>query len=798
MDNTRQRTEQLPENKKPEFKNNQEEISRKAAISVTTIYKSLIDRKIDKYLAQSFILQCTFAMFAEDSGLLPKDIFTNLVGDCKKGYSSYDLLGALFHHMNSEKQPTGGRFKNVGYFNVGLFNSQETIDLEAEEIELLLKAADRSWSKIHPSIFGAIFESSIDDDQRCAQGTHFTREADIMRIVRPTIIEPFSNEIKKAKTLTNLKTIRKKLGNFKVLDPTCGCGNFLHVAYIELRRLETHLLQKIHDNFGYKSTVEVGISSKITLSQFYGIDINPLAVELAKISLSIAKIQAVNMDSEQPLPLDNLNDNVICHDSLFCNWPIVNAIIGNPPFMGQPKRRSKLGKEYVDKLYSKYEKVPRMSDYCVYFFRKTHDELNEGGRAGLIGTNSIRENHSRIGGLDYIVDNRGTITDAVSSMPWAGKASVHISVVNWIKESRSKKHSCLLEVDEIKTNVEYIESNLKPCVLLNTNCVQKSYNLPNIRNIKSLSVNGSSKICFQGQKTGCNKGFLITPEQAYDFSKYSYCEKVINPYLTGNDLLVNRTSIPSKYSVDLNHCNDIVEAQKYIRAFNHIKKHVYPRILKKAVDEKAHTKKNIGTHQVHLQKWWKYDRVRPSLIKFLSKTDRYIACSLISKKPTFEFIPSKVRPDATLKTIILSDNYSFGILQSKLHLLWIEATGPTLGKGYIYTTSTVFNTFPWPQTPTQKEIETIADAVSILRTYRNKIMTKNNWGLRKLYQTLDIAGKNPLREHHKELDLAVCKAYAFNITKDLTAQLIELNFDLAHQEAEGNAIFGPGCPLTVT
>ncbi len=216
--------------------------------------------------------------------------------------------------------------------------------------------------------------------------------------------------------------------------------------------------------------------------------------------------------------------------------------------------------------------------------------------------------------------------------------------------------------------------------------------------------------------------------------------------------------------------------------------------MQKTANEQIRTGKDTDPHQVNLQKWWKYTGTKPLLIRTLSKIDRYIACPETFKKPIFEFISSKVRPDTTLKIIVLEDDYSFGIIQSKLHCLWIKTTCSTLGEGYRYTTSTVFNTFPWPQTPTQKDIEAITTTTSELRTYRNKTMIKNNWGLRKLYQTLDTPGKNPLREHHKELDLAVCKAYGFNTNKDLLTQLIKLNIELVNQETKGTVIVGPGYP----
>jgi type II restriction/modification system DNA methylase subunit YeeA len=126
---------------------------------------------------------------------------------------------------------------------------------------------------------------------------------------------------------------------------------------------------------------------------------------------------------------------------LFCKWPAADVIVGNPPYQSKNKMQQEFGPAYVNRVRTRYPDVPGHADYCVYWFRRAHDELAAGGRAGLVGTNTIRQNYSREGGLDYIVGNGGTITEAVSTQAWSGDADVHVSIVNWIKGSgeRSQK-----------------------------------------------------------------------------------------------------------------------------------------------------------------------------------------------------------------------------------------------------------------------------------------------------------------------------------------------------------------------
>ena len=173
----------------------------------------------------------------------------------------------------------------------------------------------------------------------------------------------------------------------------------------------------------------------VQVQQFYGYDIEPFAVELAKVTLMIAKkiaVDAIGSD-ENPLPLDNMDANILNEDALFADWVDFDACIGNPPYMGGTDIISEWGLEYKNQLQTAFSEIHGRADFCIYWFRKTHELMREGNRAGLVGTNSIRQNYSREGGLDYIVANDGYIYDAVSSMPWSGDAVVHISTVCWSK-----------------------------------------------------------------------------------------------------------------------------------------------------------------------------------------------------------------------------------------------------------------------------------------------------------------------------------------------------------------------------
>ena len=197
----------------------------------------------------------------------------------------------------------------------------------------------------------------------------------------------------------------------------------------------------------------------------------PVAVEVAKVTMMLGKELAASewnkrissmmamfgLSLDEGLPLDRLEGNVISDDALFCDWPAFDVIIGNPPYQSKNKMQQEMERDYIDQVRRRYPKVPGRADYCVYWFRRAHDEMKPGQRAGLVGTNTIRQNYSREGGLDYIVNNGGTISEAVSTQVWSGDAAVHVSIVNWLKgEEKGKKRLAFQRGDSYRITLRIL------------------------------------------------------------------------------------------------------------------------------------------------------------------------------------------------------------------------------------------------------------------------------------------------------------------------------------------------------
>lgn len=809
----------FPDERKPLFHNDREAVSRKAANDMAELFRRLTHRPgkpIPRTQAQRFVLQTVVAMFAEDIDLLPAGTIKGIVDDCvEHKQSSFDLFGGLFQQMNSPDPATGGRFKGVRYFNGGLFSTIEPIELTPFELDLIggeEGAATKDWSKVNPAIFGSLFQQSMDADERHAMGAHFTSEADIQRIVGPTIVQPWRDRIDKAANAKELFELRRELMEFHVLDPACGSGNFLYVSFRELARLDLRILTRLEEMLSpkeFKSRARpINI---ISPKQFYGMDTDSFGVELAKVSLMMAKKLALDdavstlthdqaelaFDDEDALPLDNLDENLRCKDALFTDWPKVDAIVGNPPFQSKNKMIGEFGRAYVNKVRAAYPDVPGRADYCVYWFRKAHDHLLPAQRAGLVGTNTIRQNYSRIGGLDYIVKNGGAITEAVSTQVWSGDAVVHVSIVNWVKGEAPGPKKLLRQLGDQRDSpwevreVESINSAL-------------SYGI-DLKDAVALSVNAKSDACFQGQTHG-HDGFLMSVNEArLLIAAGPKVSEVLFPFLITDDFIGTVTGKPSRYVIDFGR-RSMLEAQDYKNLFDRIEARVLPDRKKAALKEKegndealkANPKAKIAKdHTGALERWWLLFRAREQMLTAITALPRYIVCGRVTKRPIFTFVQPSIHPNDSLAVFPLADDYSFGILQSGIHWRWFTERCSTLKGDWRYTSNTVFDSFPWPQEASAKQIKAVAHAAVALRAQRDELAKKHNLPLRELYRTLEKPGAHPLKDAHAALDEVVKVAYGMSANADPLQVLFDVNQALAAAEAEGQSIVGPGLPAGI-
>ncbi|TFC12517.1 DNA methyltransferase [Cryobacterium sp. MDB2-10] len=783
----------LPAPIAPVFGNDLVAVTRDAAADVAKVFMSLKQRGVAVDVAQRFALQCVMAMFSEDVGLLPQHFFTTAINEAKTGAEAYDLIGGLFREMNTVGRTQGGRFAGTPYFNGGLFVEVVPQELSTDEIRLLREAASTKWSDVRPEIFGTLFEGSMDAGERHASGAHFTSQADIARVVGPVIVQPWQERIDAAKTIRDLTQVLESMSQYRVLDPSCGSGNFLYVAYRELRRLEREVLEKIRDRRRSDGLAGQAEFKYVNPEQFYGIDINPFAVEVAKVTMLLGKKLSDDELHEvgSTLPLDNLDSVIVAGDSLFVEWPQVDAIIGNPPYIGRRKMVRELGADYCARLDDRFG-PQGVSDFVTYWFPKAHQNLPEGGRAGFVATNTIKQGDSRKASLDYLIDHNGVIIDAVAGMPWSGDAAVTVSIVNWQNGGQAPEQRVL-----------WIDEGIEP-LKLPTITAALSPEI-DLRSARDLAANKGG--VFQGQTLGMVDVFKIGRFEARQFQRRDQRSvAVIHPLLGGDELLKQTTGrdwvidIPSRDSSDAR--------QQFPEVMKYLEKEALPtrqgaadaENLRNAEALALNPKAKLNKHHSgFLDRWWTLVWRRDALTSVTSGLHRYIALTRVSSEqrgPVFSFVDAAFRLEDSAVAFPFSDDYSFGILQSVVHETWFRERCSTLETRLRYTSKSVFASFPWPQNPSQADVDSVSTAAMKLVEHTGKSF-RLGYSLGQQYDVLRLPGHSKLRELQKELNDAVVAAYGFTANEDLLTQILELNLLVSQRESEVASVTGPGPQHTV-
>ena len=644
----------------------------------------------------------------------------------------------------------------------------------AAELGELQGAWAMDWSRVSPRIFGALFQASLDAGQRHALGAHFTSDADIARVLVPTIVRPWRERIGGAADRAELLALWDELAGFRVLDPACGSGDFLHGAYRELLALERELMARL----------EVVSAPRVSARSCVGIDRDPFAAALASLTLWVGERRAHPGSTLLP---GELAGNFVVADALFVDWPPADAIVGNPPFQAKNKVQAEFGAAYLRRLRERHPQVPGLADYCVYWFRLAHDALAPGGRAGLVGTNTIRQNASRAGGLDHIVAS-GTIVEAVASRVWSGAAAVNVSIVSWIKQRGVAGPKTLAwqtgdqaESPWASVTLGHIGASLSPEVEL--------------AGARRLAVNAAAGVCSQGQTHG-HAGFLLAAAEAEAvLAEDRRAAAVVFPLLSGEDLLGRRDGSPRRYVIDFGDCDEAT-ARGYAGLYRRVEQRVLPdrrrALAAEEVRNGAVAAGRVNQHHAHFHRhWWRLSWRRGELLAAIAGLPRYVVCARVSRRPVFEFVDGGVRPGDSLVVFALADDYSFGVLQSAAHWAWWQGRCSTLKRDFRYTSRTVFDSFPWPQAVDEAQALRIARAGRELRAVRRRLGEAFGLARRGLCRALGEPRMAALAAAHAELDAAVRAAYGLG-EAELLAGLLAVNLRLAEAEARGEVVVGPG------
>lgn len=576
---------------------------------------------------------------------------------------------------------------------------------------------------VDPLTLGSLYEATLSEERRRVTGTHYTPSEVLERVLEPTLERPWQHRIDQAATRGALRTLHRELCALQILDPAAGCGAFLVASLRALARLERLLRSRLGED---RAPPRVGAS------QLAGLDTDHAALAVARVAIALTSLQE-GLDT-------SLSADLRCEDALAVPWPRAEIILGNPPFLAKNKLQRALGRPAVEALRARHPEVPGHADYCTYWFRLAHLHLPEGGRAGLVGTNTVRQTSSRRGALDLIA-RTGTIVEAVPDLAWPGEAGVRVAIVSWVKGPHPG-HARLRE--RVRGQWRVRELPRLGASLVSAVDVDAA---------RPLEVNQSPKLCFQGLTHG-HAGLLLSPEQARELlTEHPECKDHVRPYLTAADLLKSQGAAASRWIIDL-HPLPLERVPEVLRRrLEHTVLPARRQAAQREAERNRRAARGTRHHARFLERWWWPSWPRPELKERLAGLSRVLVGPRYARTPVLAFVDPSWRPSDVVQVFALEDDYSLGILQSSAHRAWFEARCSTLLDTPRYTSTTVWDSFPWPRsTPDQaRAIAAAAQGVLEARAALGR-------PLKELYD----APPSSLQGAHELLDAAVLAAYGLH------------------------------------
>lgn len=703
-------------------------------------------------------VRLVFCLYAEDAGIFGHH---GMFHDYLKGFDTRGLrkgLVDLFRVLDTKLQDRDPYLKDDNpelaafpYVNGGLF-SDENIEIPpfTDEIRNLLleKASENfNWSEISPTIFGAVFESTLNPETRRSGGMHYTSIENIHKVIDPLFLDELKGELDEICAIsvertknTKLRAFQRKLASLTFLDPACGSGNFLTETYLSLRRLENKILVELsHGQVTMYSASESPI--QVSISQFYGIEINDFAVTVAKTALWIAESQMMK-ETEKILlvPLEFLplktNAFIVEGNALRVDWESVvpksklNYIMGNPPFVGyslqSKEQKSDILSIYVDEKGKPYKTAGKIDYVAGWYYKAAKLMQNTPIRTAFVSTNSITQGEQVAGVWKPLFEQFGIHIDfAYQTFRWdseaSAKAHVHCVIVGFsvAVNTNSKK---LFIGDKL-----HLSNNINAYLMDAPNVFIESRNTP-LNGVLSMSSGG---------KPVEGGYYIFTDDEKNAFLKKEPSAQTYFRKFVGSDDFINGYTRWCLWLHDVSP-SDIRKLPECMKRVNSV--HDY-----RLESKKAATRAAAATPMSFME-------IKRPVGKFLivpevsSQRRKYVPLGFSDKEM---ICSNKVRfvSNATM--------YHFGILTSNVHMAWMRAVCGRLKSDYSYSINVVYNNFPWP-TPTEQQKAKIEQTAKAILDARALYPDSS---LADLYDDLTMPPE--LRKAHQANDRAVMDAYGF-------------------------------------
>jgi len=715
----------------------------------------------DSHALNVFLSRLLFCYFAEDTHIFQDGQFTNAISShtAVDGSNLNSYLETLFEVLNTDKKDRkdlSAYLDSFPYVNGGLFKDPHPVPVFSRKSrQLCIDAGEMNWKDINPDIFGSMFQGVIDPDKRGSLGAHYTSVPNIMKVIEPLFLDELREEFEKSKNSPKkLNELLYQLSKIKIFDPACGSGNFLIIAYKELRRLEIaiihHLqeLQKIASGFNSKNeqlsfipkaqltlaaSFQVDLFSRIQLSQFFGIEIDDFAHEIAQLSLWLAEHQ-MNVEfqkefgkSSPTLPLKEAG-KIVCGNACRLDWEEVCPkkegdeiyILGNPPYLGA-RNQSVNQKSDLEFVFGRSYGTNSLDYISAWFLKAAKFNETYNSCAGFVSTNSLIQGEQAGILWPKILKLKNHIFFAYSSFLWnnsaKNKAAVYVVIIGIEKISiRQKK---IFTGSKVK-----VVTNISPYLTEGSDITVEKRTKPR---------NGIPALVFGNQGIEGGNLILSNEEKVSWLNANPDLSKFIRPLYGAEDYMKNE----NRWCIWINE-SQVNEALHFPEIKDRVKK----------VESYRRKGGQVARSLVNIPYRFRYIHEAEDTILILPRTTTerrdYLVVGFLDKK--------NIVTDAA-QVIYDPQPYIFGLLSSKIHMNWVKATAGRLKMDIRYSNSICYNNFPFPPISDQRKQE-ITQCVFRILEERERHSEKT---LAQLYDPDKMP--DGLREAHRQNDLAIERCY---------------------------------------
>lgn len=735
----------------------------RAAELMGKLHDKLEEIGYEGHQLEVFLVRLLFSLFADDTGIFERNIFKEFV-EVRTNEDGSDLGAWLAQYFQVLNTPFDERLKNLDeqlasfpYVNGKLF--EETLPIASFNTkmrDILLECSSLDWGKISPAIFGSMFQSVMDPEERRNLGAHYTSEKNILKLIKPLFLDDLHNEFKKVKRNKNkLKEFHKKLGTLKFLDPACGCGNFLIITYRELRLLELEVLKEL---YGGQQVIGIEQIMNIDVDQFYGIEYDEFPAKIAEVALWLMDHQMNLIISEAfgtyyaRLPLKK-SAKITHGNALRIDWEELisknelSYILGNPPFYGKQYQT----KEQKVDMASVFRGVKGAGvlDYVTAWYLCASKFIQDTKiKVGFVSTNSIAQGEQTGILWNELFNNHGIkIHFAHRTFKWSneakGNAGVYVVIIGFANFDTKEK--TIFEYENVNSEPhEFFVRNINPYLVEGNDLVILKRRLP---------ICDVSEISFGSMPN--DGGFLLLSDEEKNelISAEPKSELVIKPLLSANEVLNNK----SRWCIWLEGVSPSL-----LRELTLINKRVQ-KVKEKRTNSSRKATQKLADYPTL------FGEIRQPKSDFIfvplttSENRKYIPMAFFESS----YIPNNtasVIPDATL--------YEFGVMHSLMHMTWVNYVCGRLEGRYRYSNEIVYNNYPWPKEPSKKNKKRVENKAQNLLIVRSEFPDSS---LADLYDPLIMPPK--LVKAHQELDKAVDLCYRPQAFNNDTLR-IEYLFDL--------------------